>query len=192
MINKRLKDALFSDQWSELCMDTLSPFGYVLVSTVVSNHSRCISLTDNLVFLYISPFRWHPSACRECCCWFSPNSAIFRSSEVCRRRAHAPDSEVTGYVRRIEERQGDVRRHIHVCVNVGFRGRGGVLRGVVCACVSPCPLVCAWVYMSVCDLPMSVDVSITPGWCSLLLFEVSAAASCLALWFCDSGARQTS
>lgn len=31
MINKRLKDALFSDQWSELCMDTLSPFGYVLV-----------------------------------------------------------------------------------------------------------------------------------------------------------------
>ncbi|XP_037547958.1 phosphatidylinositol 4,5-bisphosphate 5-phosphatase A [Nematolebias whitei] len=30
MINKRLKDALFSDQWSERCMDTLSPFGYVL------------------------------------------------------------------------------------------------------------------------------------------------------------------
>ncbi|XP_019738346.1 inositol polyphosphate 5-phosphatase K isoform X2 [Hippocampus comes] len=33
MINKRLKDALFSDQWSELCMDTLSPFGYVLVAS---------------------------------------------------------------------------------------------------------------------------------------------------------------
>lgn len=33
MLNKRLKDVLFSDQWSELCMDTLSPFGYVLVST---------------------------------------------------------------------------------------------------------------------------------------------------------------
>ncbi len=32
MINKRLKDALFIDQWSELCMDTLSRFGYVLVS----------------------------------------------------------------------------------------------------------------------------------------------------------------
>lgn len=32
MINKRLKDVLFSDQWSELCMDTLSPSGYVLVS----------------------------------------------------------------------------------------------------------------------------------------------------------------
>lgn len=32
MINKRLKDVLFSDQWSELCMDTLSPYGYVLVS----------------------------------------------------------------------------------------------------------------------------------------------------------------
>lgn len=31
MINKRLKDVLFSDQWSDLCMDTLSPFGYVLV-----------------------------------------------------------------------------------------------------------------------------------------------------------------
>ncbi|KAG7513083.1 inositol polyphosphate 5-phosphatase K-like [Solea senegalensis] len=33
MINKRLKDALFSDQWSELCMDTISPFGYVLVAS---------------------------------------------------------------------------------------------------------------------------------------------------------------
>ncbi|KAM6986885.1 phosphatidylinositol 4,5-bisphosphate 5-phosphatase A [Aplochiton taeniatus] len=33
MINKRLKDALFTDQWSELCMDTLSPFGYVLVAS---------------------------------------------------------------------------------------------------------------------------------------------------------------
>uniref|UniRef100_A0A3P8UPL6 Phosphatidylinositol 4,5-bisphosphate 5-phosphatase A n=1 Tax=Cynoglossus semilaevis TaxID=244447 RepID=A0A3P8UPL6_CYNSE len=33
MINKRLKDALFSDQWSELCMDTLSPLGYVLVAS---------------------------------------------------------------------------------------------------------------------------------------------------------------
>lgn len=32
MINKRLKDVIFSDQWSELCMDRLSPFGYVLVS----------------------------------------------------------------------------------------------------------------------------------------------------------------
>uniref|UniRef100_A0A667XGD1 Phosphatidylinositol 4,5-bisphosphate 5-phosphatase A n=1 Tax=Myripristis murdjan TaxID=586833 RepID=A0A667XGD1_9TELE len=33
MINKLLKDALFTDQWSELCMDTLSPFGYVLVAS---------------------------------------------------------------------------------------------------------------------------------------------------------------
>ncbi|XP_054896081.1 inositol polyphosphate 5-phosphatase K [Poeciliopsis prolifica] len=33
MINKRLKDVLFSDQWSELCMDTLSPFGYVLAAS---------------------------------------------------------------------------------------------------------------------------------------------------------------
>ncbi|KAM4808559.1 phosphatidylinositol 4,5-bisphosphate 5-phosphatase A isoform 2-T2 [Rhinophrynus dorsalis] len=30
MINKRLKDALFSDQWSEVFMDVLSPFSYVL------------------------------------------------------------------------------------------------------------------------------------------------------------------
>uniref|UniRef100_A0A8C9SRB3 Phosphatidylinositol 4,5-bisphosphate 5-phosphatase A n=1 Tax=Scleropages formosus TaxID=113540 RepID=A0A8C9SRB3_SCLFO len=32
MINKRLKDVLFTDQWTELYMDTLSPRGYVLVS----------------------------------------------------------------------------------------------------------------------------------------------------------------
>uniref|UniRef100_A0A3P9QC90 Inositol polyphosphate-5-phosphatase J n=1 Tax=Poecilia reticulata TaxID=8081 RepID=A0A3P9QC90_POERE len=29
MINKRLKDVLFTDQWSEVCMERLSPFGYV-------------------------------------------------------------------------------------------------------------------------------------------------------------------
>ncbi|XP_010949653.2 phosphatidylinositol 4,5-bisphosphate 5-phosphatase A [Camelus bactrianus] len=34
MINKRLKDALFMDQWSELFMDALGPFNFVLVSTV--------------------------------------------------------------------------------------------------------------------------------------------------------------
>ncbi|XP_031441097.1 phosphatidylinositol 4,5-bisphosphate 5-phosphatase A [Clupea harengus] len=33
MINKRLKDALFTDQWSDLCMETLSRFGYVLVAS---------------------------------------------------------------------------------------------------------------------------------------------------------------
>ncbi|KAI5625306.1 phosphatidylinositol 4,5-bisphosphate 5-phosphatase A, partial [Silurus asotus] len=33
MINKRLKDVLFTDQWSEVCMDTLSRFGYVLVTS---------------------------------------------------------------------------------------------------------------------------------------------------------------
>ncbi|KAG7480834.1 hypothetical protein MATL_G00060450 [Megalops atlanticus] len=33
MINKRLKDVLFTDQWSEVCMDTLGPFGYVLVTS---------------------------------------------------------------------------------------------------------------------------------------------------------------
>uniref|UniRef100_A0A8C8RE58 Phosphatidylinositol 4,5-bisphosphate 5-phosphatase A n=1 Tax=Pelusios castaneus TaxID=367368 RepID=A0A8C8RE58_9SAUR len=34
MINQRLKDALFTDQWSELFMDVLSTFNFVLVSTV--------------------------------------------------------------------------------------------------------------------------------------------------------------
>ncbi|XP_028914187.1 phosphatidylinositol 4,5-bisphosphate 5-phosphatase A isoform X1 [Ornithorhynchus anatinus] len=34
MINKRLKDALFTDQWSELFMEVLAPFNFVLVSTV--------------------------------------------------------------------------------------------------------------------------------------------------------------
>ncbi|XP_078278014.1 phosphatidylinositol 4,5-bisphosphate 5-phosphatase A isoform X2 [Rhinoraja longicauda] len=33
MINKRLKDAIFTDQWSELFMDTLRPFGYVLLTS---------------------------------------------------------------------------------------------------------------------------------------------------------------
>ncbi|XP_002662241.3 inositol polyphosphate 5-phosphatase K [Danio rerio] len=33
MINKRLKDVLFTDQWSEVCMDALSPFGYVLATS---------------------------------------------------------------------------------------------------------------------------------------------------------------
>ncbi|TWW60446.1 Phosphatidylinositol 4,5-bisphosphate 5-phosphatase A [Takifugu flavidus] len=33
MINKRLKDVLFTDQWSEVCMERLSPFGYVLVAS---------------------------------------------------------------------------------------------------------------------------------------------------------------
>ncbi|XP_014911453.1 inositol polyphosphate 5-phosphatase K-like isoform X2 [Poecilia latipinna] len=33
MINKRLKDVLFTDQWSEACMESLSPFGYVLVTS---------------------------------------------------------------------------------------------------------------------------------------------------------------
>ncbi|RVE68248.1 hypothetical protein OJAV_G00089180 [Oryzias javanicus] len=33
MINKRLKDVLFTDQWSEVCMERLSPFGYVQVTS---------------------------------------------------------------------------------------------------------------------------------------------------------------
>ncbi|XP_021567093.1 phosphatidylinositol 4,5-bisphosphate 5-phosphatase A isoform X2 [Carlito syrichta] len=34
MLNKRLKDAFFTDQWSELFMDALGPFNFVLVSSV--------------------------------------------------------------------------------------------------------------------------------------------------------------
>ncbi|CAB1319828.1 unnamed protein product [Coregonus sp. 'balchen'] len=33
MINKRLKDVLFTDQWSDACMERLSPFGYILVTS---------------------------------------------------------------------------------------------------------------------------------------------------------------
>lgn len=33
MINKRLKDVLFTDQWSDAFMDRLSPFGYILVTS---------------------------------------------------------------------------------------------------------------------------------------------------------------
>lgn len=47
MINKRLKDVLFTDQWSEVCMDTLSRFGYVLVS----NNLRTLSHTHTLATL---------------------------------------------------------------------------------------------------------------------------------------------
>lgn len=115
MINKRLKDVLFSDQWSEHCMDTLCPFGYVLVSKEMLSHIRHTMyiyfaiIKSSLLYLYIifhlsHLFRWRPSVCRECCCWFSLNSAISHSSEACRQRAHAQDLEDTGYVLCIEER----------------------------------------------------------------------------------------
>ena len=59
MINKRLKDALFTDQWSELCMDTLSRFGYVLVSkeltrNVVPGQSLSQSLWMQLLSISLS------------------------------------------------------------------------------------------------------------------------------------------
>lgn len=59
MINKRLKDALFTDQWSELCMDTLSRFGYVLVSkeltrNVVPGQSLSQSLWIQLLSISLS------------------------------------------------------------------------------------------------------------------------------------------
>uniref|UniRef100_A0A3Q2XTA6 Phosphatidylinositol 4,5-bisphosphate 5-phosphatase A n=1 Tax=Hippocampus comes TaxID=109280 RepID=A0A3Q2XTA6_HIPCM len=54
MINKRLKDALFSDQWSELCMDTLSPFGYVLLQ-VASQRMQGVLLLVFSKFVHL-PF----------------------------------------------------------------------------------------------------------------------------------------
>lgn len=101
MINKRLKDALFSDQWSELCMDTLSPSGYVLVSrathvlyfnpTFTTIH-RCATSVASF------SLRWRPSVCKGCCCWCSLNSATFLSSEVCRHRVRGRGSAGVGYV----------------------------------------------------------------------------------------------
>lgn len=54
MINKRLKDALFSDQWSELCMDTLSPFGYVLVSSSIFNVHLCTETGLTVTYIFSS------------------------------------------------------------------------------------------------------------------------------------------
>ncbi|KAB0405295.1 hypothetical protein E2I00_009997, partial [Balaenoptera physalus] len=51
MINKRLKDALFTDQWSELFMDALGPFNFVLVSTV-RMQGVILLLFANLVFWF--------------------------------------------------------------------------------------------------------------------------------------------
>lgn len=72
----------------------------------------------------------------------------------------------------------------------------GGSKGRYSVCVLPPASRCmhAWVHMSVCDLPVHVDVSITPGccWCSLLLFEVSAAAAdCLAFWCCECWGKKT-
>lgn len=81
-----------------------------------------------------------------------------------------------------------------VCARSSGGRDGGLLKGSVCVCVPSRWLTRAGVYMSMCDLPVCVGVSITAGcrWCSLLLFEVGAAAAvaagCLAFWFCDSGA----
>lgn len=100
MINKRLKDALFSDQWNELCMDMLSPFGYVLVSTSIILHiftCRYKILFPGVSFFHPSRLlRWHLNECKGCCWWFFQNSAIFHSSEVCRHRVLAQDSEDIG------------------------------------------------------------------------------------------------
>ena len=137
-------------------------------------------------FLICLPFRWRPSVCRECCFWFSLNSAIFRSSEVCRQRAHAQDLGDIGYVLRIEELSlplwdlSQCRNVWRGCVRgvVGFWGGGcGMLKGDVCVFHLPC--MPGWVHMSACDLPARVDVSIIP----LLLLVQSPS-----LWGqCSSG-----
>lgn len=48
MINKRLKDALFHDQWSEICMDTLSRFGYVLVSKELARYDVPVTVSISI------------------------------------------------------------------------------------------------------------------------------------------------
>ncbi|CAG08460.1 unnamed protein product, partial [Tetraodon nigroviridis] len=67
MINKRLKDVLFTDQWSEVCMERLSPFGYVLVSNG---------------FFLPSP---HPRGARLCNrvpVWFAPSALQVTSQRM--------------------------------------------------------------------------------------------------------------
>lgn len=82
--------------------------------------------------------------------------------------------------------------HCKMCCgveSVGFRGgwKWGCWK---VACVLPPARrhVHVWVHMSARDLHVCVDVSITSVccWCSLLPFEVTAAAGSLAFWFCDS------
>lgn len=141
-------------------------------------------------------FRWRPSECRECCCWFSLNSATFHFSEVCRHRVHAQDLGDTGYVLHITECCFETSWDSWCCKSwSGLMSLGGS-KGRYSVCVLPPASRCmhAWVHMSVCDLPVHVDVSITPGccWCSLLLFEVSAAAAdCLAFWCCECWGKKT-
>lgn len=87
------------------------------------------------------------------------------------------------------------KKVVRLCQVRWGKGLGTVERQCVCVCVPSRRLARAGVYMSMCDLPVRVGVSITAGcrWCSLLLFEVGAAAAavaagCLAFWFCHSGA----
>lgn len=186
MINKRLKDALFSDQWSELCMDTLSPSGYVLVSRVT--HMLYFNPTFTTIHHCATSvasfsFRWHPNVCKGCCCWFSLNSATFHSSEVCRHRVHGRGSAGVGYVLCIDSSTCQI---VHAAKFVASaEGRAFIYT----------PLERVWVYVAVCvTFPCGVSIIPPPPllllWCSLLLFEVSAAAGCLAVCFCDSGASK--
>lgn len=58
MISKRLKDALFVDQWSELCMDTLGRFGYVLVSDMThleKSQQSGLKVSAHFQKLYLTP-----------------------------------------------------------------------------------------------------------------------------------------
>lgn len=57
MINKRLKDALFTDQWSELFMDALGPFNFVLVRTPTPSWDASGFLLPSLRALQ-GPYGW--------------------------------------------------------------------------------------------------------------------------------------
>lgn len=56
MINKRLKDVLFTDQWSEVCMERLSPFGYVLVSKWLFRIINTYARFHDFLFFYCGSF----------------------------------------------------------------------------------------------------------------------------------------
>lgn len=61
MINKRLKDVLFTDQWSDMCMETVSRFGYVLVSEELTNlvAKQFLPPYDHVVSWLGSQMEWH-------------------------------------------------------------------------------------------------------------------------------------
>lgn len=174
-------------------MDTLSPSGYVLVSRVT--HMLYINPTFTTIHHCATSvasfsFRWHPNVCKGCCCWFSLNSATFHSSEVCRHRVRGRGSAGVGYVLCIDSSTCQI---VHAAKFVAS-AEGGASKGGACLHIYPAGArlgVCGGVCVT---FPCGVSIIPPPPllllWCSLLLFEVSAAAGCLAVCFCDSGASK--